>query len=59
MKLRKDDPVYYKSKIYELIDQAQIEGLEVSINMIQESHFALRFNADNGDCAEVEFKLKK
>ena len=31
MALRKDDPVYYKKKISDLIKQAKEEGLEVGV----------------------------
>ena len=34
MRLRKDDPVYYKEKINKLIREAKENGLKVSINKI-------------------------
>ncbi|WP_187291536.1 hypothetical protein [Clostridium novyi] len=52
MGLRKDDPVYYSTKIKELIEQAKNEGL-----MIKGEHLKngvkIYFKASNGDISGV------
>jgi len=52
MKLRKDDPLYYKLKINELLRQAQNEGLAIGC---EETNGKVRisFTACNGDCCSV------
>lgn len=35
MALRKDDPIYYKKKISDLIKQAKEEGLEVDVETFE------------------------
>ena len=39
MRLRKDDPVYYKEKINKLIREAKENGLKVSINKMYENDY--------------------
>lgn len=53
MELRKDDPVYYKKKISELIKQAMQEGLKVNVKIL-ENGIKVYFKADNGDVAGVD-----
>ena len=48
MKYRKDDPMYYRDKITELIKQAKSEGLKVVVGRIPNG-VKLYFEAENGD----------
>lgn len=52
MALRKDDPVYYKKKIGDLIKQAIEEGLDVKVDILNDG-VRLYFKADNGEVAGV------
>jgi hypothetical protein len=51
--LRKDDPVYYKVKLNNLINQALSEGLEVKGKVLSNG-IQISFEADNGDIAGVK-----
>ncbi|HCL4437600.1 hypothetical protein AL714_09460 [Clostridium botulinum] len=53
MTLRKDDPVYYKVKLNELVKQALNEGLSVQCQHTKDG-VRISFVADNGDIAGVE-----
>lgn len=53
MGLRKDDPVYYKVKVNELIKQALNEGLSVQCQYLEDG-VRISFVANNGDIAGVE-----
>lgn len=53
MSLRKDDPVYYKVKLNELIKQALNEGLSVQCQHTNDG-VRISFVADNGDVAGIE-----
>ncbi|MBU5486421.1 hypothetical protein KQI86_19150 [Clostridium sp. MSJ-11] len=53
MELRKDDPVYYKKKIGDLIKQAINEGLEITVDVLNNG-IRLNFKADNGEIAGVK-----
>ncbi|KGN00841.1 hypothetical protein IRP63_16325 [Clostridium phage CWou-2020a] len=57
MGLRKDDPVYYKLKLRELIEQAKNEGLRIQSKYI-ESGARINFIAKNGDVAGVDLGEK-
>lgn len=48
MALVKDDPVYYKKKIADLIKQARKSGLEVTMNKDNIINFK---NSSTGECA--------
>lgn len=53
MPLRKDDPVYYKAKLNELIKQALSEGLSVQCQHTQKG-VRISFVNDIGEVAGVE-----
>lgn len=53
MALRKDDPVYYKVKLNELIKQALSEGLSVQCQYTQKG-VRISFVNDIGEVAGVE-----
>lgn len=55
MALRKDDPIYYKVKLNDLIKQALLEGLTVQCNHLKDG-VRISFVADNGEVAGVELK---
>lgn len=57
LELRKDDPIYYRNKIRDLIQQAFNEGLALDIHVDNES-IGLVFKADNGDKARVNINKK-
>ena len=50
--LRKDDPLYYKQKIGELMTQALSEGLKVEVTILGNGA-KIFFKASNGDVAGV------
>jgi hypothetical protein len=52
MKLRKDDPIYYRDKLKKLIEQAKDEGLKVSGEHL-DNGVRIYFKASNGDTAGV------
>lgn len=52
-KLTKDDPLYYKTRLNKLINQARNNGLELSISYNSISDIRINFEADNGDIASV------
>lgn len=52
MRLRKDDPVYYKVKINTLIKDAFDNGLKVDVKIYNDK-VGLMFKSDNGDRAEA------
>jgi hypothetical protein len=59
MKLRKDDPVYYKLAFNSLIKQAYKEGLKVSYEVTEDyegliNGIRIYFKSDNGDTALVD-----
>ena len=56
MKLRRDDPVYYKLKINTLILEAFKNGLKMQTK-IYDDKVSLLFKADNGDVAESIFQF--
>lgn len=51
--LRKDDPVYYKVKLNELIKQALSEGLSVQCQHLKDG-VRVSFASNNGEVAGVE-----
>jgi len=53
MKFRKDDPMYYRDKISNLIKQAIDEGLKVEVKHLDKGA-RLLFKADNGDIVGVK-----
>lgn len=53
--LRKDDPVYYKAKMQELIKSAEDNGLKVTTGRSYGGTHVY-FRADNGECAGVIIK---
>lgn len=55
MKLRKDDPIYYRDKINDLLKQAMIEGLELAVNIL-DNGVEVCFIASNGDIASITLK---
>lgn len=56
-KLQKNDPVYYKVKIKELIKQALENNIQVYSNF--SNHEELVFQDENGDKASINvFKIK-
>jgi hypothetical protein len=57
MSLRKDDPIYYRNKIRDLIKQALEQGLKVEGEII-EGGVRIYFEADNGDIAGVNLTGK-
>lgn len=52
MRLRTDDPIYYRDKINGLIKQAFDNGLKIQTKIYNDK-ISLLFKADNGDTAEV------
>ena len=56
--LRKDDPVYYKITISQLLKQAKENGLEMYIGENPGKSIILYFKANNGDCAGVKLMEK-
>lgn len=52
MGLRKDDPVYYKVKLSELINQALDNGLTITGKHLSNG-VMICFEADNGEMAGV------
>ena len=58
LKLRKDDPIYYRNKINGLIREAFNNGLKIETKISIDKTIIL-FKADNGDIAEVALKIKK
>lgn len=50
--LRKDDPIYYKEKINNLMKQALDEGLKVEVQVLEDG-VKVHFKASNGDIAGV------
>lgn len=58
MKLRKDDPVYYKAEITKLIKQALENELEVIVKHNTDG-ISIYFKAENGECAAVVLSEKK
>lgn len=60
MNLRKDDPVYYKSKIIKLIKEARENGLEVYASKPYACYNApieINFEDSNGEIAAVQIKM--
>lgn len=57
MNLRKDDPIYYRNMVRDLIKQALEEGLKIEGEMI-EGGVRIYFEADNGDIAGVDLTGK-
>lgn len=53
MGLREDDPVYYKVKLNELINQALENGLTITGKHL-ENGVIIAFEASNGDTCSVE-----
>lgn len=53
MGLRKDDPVYYKVKLNELINQALDNGLTITGKHLSNG-VMIYFEADNGEMAGVK-----
>lgn len=58
MKLRKDDPIYYKLKINTLIKEAFENGLQIQ-TVSNEDILELIFKSDNGDTAISRISFKK
>lgn len=52
MTLRKDDPVYYKKKITELIEQAKNQGLEVSLESVNNVYLLFK-DVISGDIGSI------
>lgn len=52
MKLRIDDPIYYRNKINGLIKQAFDNGLKIQTKIYHDK-IGLLFKAENGDTTEV------
>lgn len=52
MKLQKDDPVYYKAKIRDLMKEAREQGLEINVTSNTRG-IEINFKANNGDSASV------
>lgn len=57
MELRNDDPIYYRNKILNLLNQAFDKGLELNIYLINDG-VKMQFKADNGDRAELIINQK-
>ena len=55
MALRKDDPIYYKKKIGDLIKQALNKGLKVKGEKL-DNGVNIYFESDNGDIAGITLK---
>ena len=51
--LRKDDPLYYKEKINNLLKQALDEGLKIEVGVLKDDGVKIYFKASNGDIAGV------
>ncbi|MBC8590626.1 hypothetical protein [Wansuia hejianensis] len=58
MKLRKDDPIYYKLKINGLIVDAFKNGLNLETKIYKDK-IGILFKAENGDVAEVILNYKE
>lgn len=54
MRLRKDDPVYYKKKINSLIREAKENGLKVSINKIYGNDYLAFESNETNERASVK-----
>ena len=50
--LRKNDPVYYKAKIRDLMKEAREQGLEINVTS-NISGIEINFKASNGESASV------
>ncbi|MDU7031159.1 MAG: hypothetical protein E6357_26230 [Clostridiales bacterium] len=48
--LRLDDPVYYKRKLKELIEGAQVNGLKIQ-GVVALGNIQILFKSSNGECA--------
>lgn len=48
--LRRDDPVYYKRKLKELIEGAQVNGLKIQ-GVVALGNIQILFKSNNGECA--------
>lgn len=48
--LRRDDPVYYKRKLKELIEGAQVNGLKIQ-GVVALGNIQILFKSSNGECA--------
>ena len=57
MKLRKDDPVFYKVHINKLIKQAEENGLSISVSTIA-GNTKLDFGTDTGEIASATLITK-
>jgi hypothetical protein len=55
MALRKNDPVYYKVKLSELIKCALSEGLSVQCHHLNDG-VRISFVADNGDVSGIDLR---
>lgn len=56
--LRKDDPVYYKYTINNLIKQAKENNLKVSSEIsYTKDYVCIKFEADNGEIASFKVPL--
>lgn len=53
MKLRKDDPIYYRNKLNALIGQALEEGLKIRCEVL-ENGVRIYFEASNGDSTATD-----
>lgn len=51
LRLRHDDPVYYKCAIQELLEEAKENGISISLGEDVGGQTKLYFKADNGECA--------
>ncbi|MGC5814319.1 hypothetical protein [Clostridium perfringens] len=54
MRLRKDDPVYYKEKINKLIREAKENGLKVSINKMYENDYLTFESKETNERAKIK-----
>lgn len=50
MNLRKDDPLYYKQKLAELLRQAEENGLTIDIGQPERGNYRIYFKNDIGEC---------
>ena len=50
--LRRDDPVYYKRKLKDLIEGAQENGLKIQ-GVVISDNIQILFKSSNGECAGV------
>ena len=57
MRLRKDDPVYYKEKINKLIREAKENGLKVSINKMYENDYLTFESKETNERASVKIDV--